>query len=593
MRASTTISILVVALFLAVDVLQPIRASAQDQDGACIASGETKTGTIFPAIDIDIYTFYGQVGQGVVIAMADISSTGSLCPQLRLYDPSGVRVREPPGSLSEALDTTLDFTTGGNADWFRQTTTFYNDGDAVQSGHISDNQESSMNTTVMGPTTLSFYWRVSSEGGLDFLQFYIDGVRQRQISGSVDWQQQTYTIPSGWHILGWRYVKDGSVSSGNDCGWVDKVELTPRTAMIENFQLKMTGIYTIEASNACGLGTGEYALSFVLAPGATTSAQDIDGGLIASGEAKTGQISPRGDTDAYTFYGRAGQGIVIVMGDNSTSGNLSPRLQLYDPNGVRVAGPPVVSNITRIENYRLNMTGIYTIVASNGYGVNTGEYALSLSLVPPKDPYGLYPYDPLPPDGSSVSLCDWDTLSWWPVDGAMGYDVYFAPGPCMPLEKVAENIADPCVPRPAIENNHQVCYWRVTAHTPDGDIQGPTWWFGVECCFPKDFSTFNDWVDLGKPDCWCSGYKYQCDGDADGKDSGGVNKYRVFTGDLNLIIKCWKKKPGEPDCACADIDHKDSGGINKYRVFVKDLNILVANWKKKDTDLPGNCPRPE
>jgi len=74
-------------------------------------------------------------------------------------------------------------------------------------------------------------------------------------------------------------------------------------------------------------------------------------------------------------------------------------------------------------------------------------------------------------------------------------------------------------------------------------------------CFPTANSAYNDWVLLGKPDCWCAktkGSGYQCDGDADGIDSGGINKFRVFTGDLNLI---------------------------------------VANWRKKDAALAGDCPR--
>jgi len=127
--------------------------------------------------------------------------------------------------LSEALDTALSFTTGGRADWFSQTTTFYYDGDAAQSGDILDDQESWMQTTVSGTGTVSFYWKVSSERYCDFLEFYIDGSLQEKISGSVDWQQMMYTIStSGSHVLEWRYVKDYVVKSGSDCGWVDKVE---------------------------------------------------------------------------------------------------------------------------------------------------------------------------------------------------------------------------------------------------------------------------------------------------------------------------------------------------------------------------------
>jgi hypothetical protein len=133
----------------------------------------------------------------------------------------------PPssGDLSEAVDTTLSFSTGGGADWFDQATSFYYGGDAAESGSIWHNQESWMRTTVDGAGTVSFYWKVSSEENYDSLEFYIDGVIQERIDGSVNWQQKVYTVnTSGSHTLEWRYIKDGSVSVDDDCGWVDQVE---------------------------------------------------------------------------------------------------------------------------------------------------------------------------------------------------------------------------------------------------------------------------------------------------------------------------------------------------------------------------------
>ncbi len=131
----------------------------------------------------------------------------------------------PANPLSEALDTALSFTTGGSADWFSQTTTSRYDGDAARSGDISHSQDSWMQTTISGKGTVKFYWKVSSEEDFDFLEFYIGGELQEKISGSVNWQQKTYTFyTSGSHTLEWRYIKDGSVGSGSDCGWVDKVE---------------------------------------------------------------------------------------------------------------------------------------------------------------------------------------------------------------------------------------------------------------------------------------------------------------------------------------------------------------------------------
>lgn len=110
--------------------------------------------------------------------------------------------------------------------------------------------------------------------------------------------------------------------------------------------------------------------------------------------------------------------------------------------------------------------------------------------------------------------------------------------------------------------------------------------------FPSNYSTYNDWLTLGKPDCWNT--KYQCDGDADGETSGLPFNFRVYTGDLALIVDNWKKTIDEPTLnPCADIDHKDSGFPFNFRVYIADLAKIVANWKKTDADLPGDCPRPE
>jgi RHS repeat-associated protein len=42
----------------------------------------------------------------------------------------------------------------------------------------------------------------------------------------VGWQQKTYTVLAGTHTLKWRYIKNGSVSSGENRAWVDFVQWT-------------------------------------------------------------------------------------------------------------------------------------------------------------------------------------------------------------------------------------------------------------------------------------------------------------------------------------------------------------------------------
>jgi len=135
-------------------------------------------------------------------------------------------------SLGEAVDaTSLTWTAGGNASWFGQSATSYNGGDAAQSGGIVDSQISSVQTTVNGPGSLTFYWKVSSESGYDYLNFYIDGALQTgSISGEVAWTQKTFSIVSGSHTLKWEYAKDDSISEGLDAAWLDEVVFSQTTA---------------------------------------------------------------------------------------------------------------------------------------------------------------------------------------------------------------------------------------------------------------------------------------------------------------------------------------------------------------------------
>ncbi len=131
--------------------------------------------------------------------------------------------------LPPALDAEeLTWTTDGNRNWSGQTATTHDGVDAAQSGAIVHNQQAWMETTVSGPGTLSFWWRVSSENNYDWLEFYLDGALQTgRISGNVDWQMKTYSLGAGNHTLSWRYAKDGSQSSGSDAAWVDEVSWTP------------------------------------------------------------------------------------------------------------------------------------------------------------------------------------------------------------------------------------------------------------------------------------------------------------------------------------------------------------------------------
>lgn len=104
---------------------------------------------------------------------------------------------------------------------------------AAKSGSIDGNQSSELRIRmfVMQPGDISFYRKVSSEGGYDFMRFYVDEMKLGEWSGDQDWQLVSVTIPEGEHLLKWVYIKDGSAAGGEDCAWVDNI-IFPGTATI-------------------------------------------------------------------------------------------------------------------------------------------------------------------------------------------------------------------------------------------------------------------------------------------------------------------------------------------------------------------------
>lgn len=134
-------------------------------------------------------------------------------------------------SLAVALDLPITdkIVPFGDAVWVSQTATTHDGVDAAQSGAIGDDQISGMEMTVMGPATISFQWKVSSEANYDYLIFVVDGIIRGYISGEQDWVNLTYAVGPGAHNVDFDYFKDSMLAEGQDAGWIDEVIITPIT----------------------------------------------------------------------------------------------------------------------------------------------------------------------------------------------------------------------------------------------------------------------------------------------------------------------------------------------------------------------------
>ncbi len=138
----------------------------------------------------------------------------------------------PPNEGFETGNFTLyPWTQSGTLPWVVQSADKYTGTYAAKSGAITHSQTSTMSVTlnINSSGNISFYQKVSSESGYDYLRFYIDDVQQGSWSGAGSWTAQSYAVNSGTRTFKWTYSKDSSVSSGTDCAYVDHIIFPPHT----------------------------------------------------------------------------------------------------------------------------------------------------------------------------------------------------------------------------------------------------------------------------------------------------------------------------------------------------------------------------
>jgi hypothetical protein len=236
-----------------------------------------------------------------------------------------------------------------------------------------------------------------------------------------------------------------------------------------DYQLKNTGLYIIVIQDYGLSKTGNYNITFLKIPGTVSSAEDPDGGPIASGQTLGGTINVPSDMDAFQFYGQTGERVIInaVM----TTGTLNTVIALYPPGG----GPAEADSGIGGDklDYQLKNTGLYTIVIQD-YGLSkTGSYNLSLSKIPSTPAPGIYNLSPS--NGATVYNAN-GAFKWNEVAGATGYDLYFGDSVTQPWPKIGSNLTQPRMTFPTLLPG-KLYYWYVVAHTASGDIQGPRLWF--------------------------------------------------------------------------------------------------------------------
>ncbi len=187
-----------------------------------------------------------------------------------------VYLLEPPDEGFETGNFSLfAWDNSSTVPWTVQSSEMFSGTYAAKSGAIGDLDSTvvSLNINVTTAGDLSFWKQVSSESGWDYLRFYIDGVKQDQWAGSVAWSWDSYPLATGSHTLRWTYYKDGSVSNGSDCAWLDHIIFPP------------LGAYYAPPTNLAAVpGNAVVSLSWQAPGGGTATGYKIyrDSSLLAS-----------------------------------------------------------------------------------------------------------------------------------------------------------------------------------------------------------------------------------------------------------------------------------------------------------------------
>ena len=153
------------------------------------------------------------------------------------YDPENrlVMVHQsgslPPVSLNQALESSLTYTTGGDAAWQVYSTGGYGDWDSVRSPELEQGQESWLQTTVEGEGTFSFWAQLQQWNAGNEMRFYVDGVLRYGCETS-SWEYASFEITgAGTHTLKWVYrqYSDENYSTGyvDAVGWTGSAAPAP------------------------------------------------------------------------------------------------------------------------------------------------------------------------------------------------------------------------------------------------------------------------------------------------------------------------------------------------------------------------------
>jgi hypothetical protein len=345
--------------------------------------------TLSPAVDADFYRL--NAAAGTTIRLNAFSTSTNMDPTIELRDPSGSLVLD--GAVDGASCNNIGCT------FSVEVTPVFNGFYSLIIYDSLTNEAGSYQLSLWCVTGVCDSDGVNGPDPASPVLSYIVPVAET-ISPAVEADKYTFNATAGSSIrinlfststnmdptIEVRDPNDSIILNGaadaascNNIGCTFSVDLIP--ALSGSYSLLLYDLVTNEA--------GSYQISLWCVQGDCDSDADgvIDGDLevINYGDTKVNNISPAVDGDFYVFMGTAGDQIRFNV--FSTSTNMDPTIEVYDPNGVRVlngaADGASCNNIgcTFSVDFTPAFTGTHIIMLYDRVTNEAGAYQLGLQCV--------------------------------------------------------------------------------------------------------------------------------------------------------------------------------------------------------------------
>ena len=261
--------------FFSLNIAPPLLGGSVNPPAGLYLADSTLYLTAAPSRDFEFVGWSGAVNSTVNPVTLVMNQNYTLGATFRLKSYTD-------GFESGAL-TSLAWTSAGNSQWRVQSDVVSGGRFAAQSGPVGDSQQSSLLLiTNLLSGTCSFDYRVSSEAGWDFLEFYLNGVRLGRWSGEVGWASFQFRVVAGLNTLEWRYSKDANFSAGLDAAFIDNVYLPLPDAAIAARLTLLTLPSGAEMLQVQGLSGRQYVVQ--------TSTNLLDWNSVVTNSSDTGTI---------------------------------------------------------------------------------------------------------------------------------------------------------------------------------------------------------------------------------------------------------------------------------------------------------------